>query len=614
MNRVVRGMIADVVAWYCMPALFLLACVSRSFLPAEAVVPHLRVVLVPLLGLVLFRLVVPARLAAALAASALLALMAAYYALALIGLQSWGRVVSWDLIRSYGAQAPMLPDALDISLPLAVAAAALAWFALLGAAWAYLRVFDWTALLRRSARPPMFALAAGAVGAVGAIELYAFLAAPPTQKSEPLSLTLRPEEGAWDFQQHVIGRLKAAQLDAAEDEARRAYRPAASAERRNVFLIVVDALRPDHMGIYGYARDTTPNLARLEKAGMLRKAGMRASCSSSFCGLLSIAASRSLHEFSVRPITLHEALRRHGYRTHMILSGDHTAFYGLRKAYGELDEYFDARVAGAARYMNDDRIVLERLAAYPRWDGQPVMIQFHLMAAHPLGSREGTAPKYAPAANYAMRRDAAPAGGAAERAVNFYDNGVLHADAVIRGILGTLEAKGYLGNALVAITADHGEALGEHGFYQHTNSVREEMLRIPFVLLSYGTRAAGALDGATLASQVDIAPTILAELGMPRPATWKGAPLHSPVARDFLHFQERWEMGLFDLRDPRNVWKYWINVKTDEEYAFNLTLDPAESRNAIGAAAPRQKRDWRRQVLARGPLDARRRMGDPDEP
>jgi len=622
-RALLRGLAADLVAWFCIPAAFLAACVGRQLLPAEAVAPHLRLLLIPLLGFTLLRLLLAAaglgaraaRAASALAASLLLAAMLAYYLAVVIGLQSWGRVVSWDLITSYAAQLPMLAGALEISLPLVAAAALAAWLALLGAAWLYFGRFDWTAGFRRSASAAFLAVIVCAGGAIGAIELYNFLAAPPTQESEPVSLTFWPAEGAWDYQGHAVEKLKAAIVDAAEDQERNAYRPAPGAARRNVILIVVDALRADHMGIYGYSRDTTPTLARLDKSGALRKVeGVRASCSSSFCGLLSLASSKFVHQMSARPITLQEVLRRHGYGIHMILSGDHTLFYGLRQAYGQIDQYFDARTARTIRYSNDDRIMLEHLAGYPSWDGKPIMMQFHVMAAHPLHNREGRVPKFLPAANYVAHRAPGAELRPSERSVNYYDNGVLHADDSIRSILEMLGRKGYLRDALVVVTADHGEAIGEHGLYQHANSVREEVLRIPFVLVAYGYRPARPLQAVAAASQADIAPTILAELGMPRPATWQGSALQEPARREFLPFQERWEAGVYDLRDPRNLWKYWINLKSGEEHAFNLTADPGEEVDLSGKLAADLKRQLQRQVVGRGPATAKRRIGDPQEP
>jgi arylsulfatase A-like enzyme len=618
-RRALVGFAMDSIFWLCMPAVFLFVCIDGHLLPADAVAPHLRIVISLLLALAVFRLTlslaglnaVAARAVTALAASALLAVMLSYYLLALIGLQSWGRVVSWDLIAAYGGQAFRLAQTLGISVPVAIGAAVLAYLALLVAAWVYLGHFDWAPLLRRHLSAPLSGLIVLAGGTVCAIELYHFLAAPPTRQSEPVSLTLYPAEGAWDFEGHAIDRLRAARFDAAEDAARRSYRPGSAAERRNVILIVVDALRPDRLGIYGYGRDTTPNLERLDKAGIMRKAAsVRAACASSFCGLMSIGSSKFLHQFSRRPITLQETLRRNGYRIHMILGGDHTLFYNLKQVYGEVDSYFDARETKTIRYPNDDRLVLERLAAFPSWDGDPVMIQFHLMSAHLLGSRDPATAKYTPAASYlflASRGDAVD-GRPSEQVTNYYDNGVLQADAVIREILDALGRKGYLQNTVVAITADHGEGLGEHGLYQHANSVHEEVLRIPFMLLSYGYRPTGAFDGR-VASQVDIAPTLLAEVGIPLPVTWKGTPLQQPAPRDFLYFQERWEAGVFDLRDPGDLWKYWTNLKTGEEFAFNLSLDPQERLNAIGRASPQQKRAWRAEVLAGAAVGSKRRPG-----
>jgi glucan phosphoethanolaminetransferase (alkaline phosphatase superfamily) len=621
--RLARRLALDLALWYCVPAAFLFVYVERYFAPADAVAPHLRFLLMPLLALALFRLIVAAaagataaRVAGAAAAAALLGAMIAYYALVLIGLQSWGRVVAWDLIASYGRQAVNLADALGISPWAAIGAAALVYLALFALAWLYFARFDWAALAASGMRKPLLALIVAVGGALCAIELYSFRAGPATGESEPLSLTFYPLQAASDLHGHAVDRLSAARLDEAEDRSRAAYLPASQAERKNLIVIVVDALRPDHLGVYGYARDTTPHLAKLASAGRLRIAPpLHASCTSSVCGLLSISASKFLHQFSERPMTLQEALKRHGYRIHMILSGDHTLFYGLKKTYGAVDSYFDARDAGALRYMNDDRLIVDRLASFPAWDGEPVMMQFHLMSAHLLGKRDAASLKYLPAVSYALAlgRDEEANERARQAAVNFYDDGVVQADAVIAAILDALERKGYLERAVVAITADHGEALGEHGVFQHGNSVWEETLSVPFMLLAYGYAPTQPIARARGGSQVDIAPTLLRELGLPRPASWKGAPLQDAPARDFLFFQERWDRGLLDSRDAANLWKYWVNTKTGEEYAFNLTLDPKERRNAIDSAPAGLKREWRLRVLSSASVEARRRPGqDPD--
>jgi glucan phosphoethanolaminetransferase (alkaline phosphatase superfamily) len=593
----------EAAVWLCLPAAFLLIYVQRHLAPAAAVPAHLRLVLLAVLAIALTRiaaalLVRNARLSLLAAAAlvwVLLAAMIAYYAAVLIGLQSWGRVATWELVASYGPQLPALADALGISLAGAIAALTAAAAGLYAAAWVYLRHLDWTPLVARHASAKLIALLLSCGYAVVGVEIYRFAAAPPTRQAEPLSMSLYPMAAGHNLQGHALDPLSSASLDAVEDAARLAYAPPAAAPRRNLVLIVVDALRPDHMGVYGYRRDTTPALSRLQGSGISRKsAAMRSVCASSACGLLGITSSKFVHQLSTRPFTLQEALKRHGYGVHLLLSGDHTSFYGMKSAYGLADSYFDGHGARRLKYMNDDQAVLERLAAFPAWDGKPVLFHFHLMSAHVLGRRDAATARYAPAASYALPANR----GSEERVVNFYDNGVMQADATIGSLLATLERKGYLRDTVVAITADHGESLGEHGLYQHANSVREEALRVPFLLLSYGHRPGRPIDERRLASQVDIAPTLLEELGLPLPRTWSGTPLQQPAARQFTFFQELAEVGLFDHRKPGTVWKYWFDARGGREYAFNLSLDPHERLNVIESAPLPLKREWRLKVLA----------------
>ena len=615
-----RWLALDIAAWYAAPAVFLALYVGRDLAPMTSIAPHLRIVALPLVALWLVRIVVAAslgaraaRLAGAALSALLLATLIAYYALVLIGLRAWGRVVSVDLIVAYGAELPKFAEALGIALLPAGAALAAALMLVFAAAWLYLGRFDWAPLAARALRAPRVALMALIGTLACGLELYRFLAGPPAVEYEPISVTLNPLLAASNVNGHAVDRLAAARRDAQQDAARRAYRPAAGAQRRNVILIVVDALRADHMGVYGYGRDTTPRLQALQREGKLRFAPtVRAVCASSMCGLLAIATSQFVHQFSNRPITLQEVLRRHGYRVHMLLAGDHTLFYGLKQSYGEVDSYFDARTAEQLRYMNDDRVVLDRLARFDEWDGHPVMMQFHLMSAHSLGARDPKTVRYTPARNYALQMHEADDDAEAS-AVNFYDNGVLQADSMIGAILDILARKGYLHEALVAITADHGEALGEHGFFQHANSVHEEVLRVPFVLLAYGYRPTGRIDGGRLASQVDIAPTLLAELRLPLPQTWQGRALQQAAAAPFVDFQERWEIGLFDLRDPHKLWKYWFDMRSGAEYAFDIAADARERFNAIDRVPASLAVEWRSHVLASASVGGRRRPGqDPD--
>jgi glucan phosphoethanolaminetransferase (alkaline phosphatase superfamily) len=594
---------ADIALWLCVPAAFLFLYCARYTAPTDAVLPHLGVIGIPLAAFALTRITLAAlatplpvrRLLTAGVAWALFTAMVSYYVLVAIGLEYWGRVISWDLFASYARSAAELADSLGVSLHLAGGAFALIGFAIFAAGWWYAKRFDWAPAVAREIPVRVLWVGIPAGFMIVAIGVYEFLASPPTRRFEPVSLTFFPREGAWDLQGHAIDPLSAARLDRQEDAERAAYGPAPGAARRNVVLIVVDALRPDHMGVYGYARDTTPHLDRLDRAGMVRKAGaVHAVCASSSCGLVGLASSKYVHQFHTRPITLQEVLKRHGYRIHFILSGDHSSFYGLKLAYGEADSYLDGSTARGI--MNADRVVIDGLARFPEWDGVPAMFQFHLMSAHALGKRDPASQRFQPASTY-LRPEGRGRDGA-QRGINFYDNGVYQADATIHELLEILERKGYLRDAVVAITADHGEALGEHGHYVHADNVREASLRIPLLLISFGDRPKRAIDGHAIASQVDIAPTILAELGIPPPATWSGVPLQAPAARDFTYFQERSYIGLVDHRESPPLWKYWIDSTRRQEHVYDLSVDPREEANALAQVPAARLQEWRRRVLA----------------
>src|SRR5690606_22898659 len=103
---------------------------------------------------------------------------------------------------------------------------------------------------------------------------------------------------------------------------------------------------------------------------------------------------------------------------------------------------------------------------------------------------------------------------AREAAINFYDNGVFQFDYYVGEVLDQLKSKGYLENALVVITADHGEALGDHGEFGHAKGVWFPVQHVPLIMLRFGYEPPSAIEQPAMASQIDIAPTILHELGM----------------------------------------------------------------------------------------------------
>jgi glucan phosphoethanolaminetransferase (alkaline phosphatase superfamily) len=584
--------------WLAAPCVFLGWYTRFPHVPWTVVPAHLALVLV-LLGatgavrIFIMRLLGPRPAARALSAALLAATLLGlwlYYALVVVGLKAWSGVISYELIVTYFAQARAFAEALAIPLSLAAAALAFACLLSLLGAWFYVRSFDWVAPMLARWPEQSCAIGVGVVLVACAVELAAFFHEPPVDRFEPVSLTLYPDLNRHNLRGRWVSVERAAMLDALEDAERKRYVANPQANRRNVVVIVVDALRADRMGVYGYERNTTPNLSRLQRAGSIDAVPQaRASCGTSSCGITSLLSSKFIHEFSERPFSLFEVLKRHGYRIHLILSGDHSNFYGLKRTYEPHDSYSDGGDAGRTLdYKNDDRLIIDRSSGLPRWDGQPALLYFHLMSIHPTGKRYPQFQRYQPASPYMPSGRTDPA-----RAGNHYDNGVLQADGVIGELLETLRARGYLGNTLLVITADHGEALGEHGGFGHPQQLEEEVLRVPLLFMASGYERRKISRPDLVAEQVDIAPTILAELDIEAPRTWSGTPLQRASKRDFGYFTEPGIAGLVDYRDPASVWKYRVDRRSREEQAFKLRADPQGRFNAIAQTPPALKQEWR---------------------
>ncbi|HYH40887.1 MAG TPA: hypothetical protein VD867_02800, partial [Burkholderiales bacterium] len=165
-RSMVGRLILDLGLWLVAPFVFLVLYSRASSAGADAALAHLRLVLAAWAGLALLRLAVAYFVPGARLARAIVAFVVAlaitttlfYYTAVLIGLQSWGRVISWDLIRSYAIQAPALADALGVSFHAAVAALAMAFAVVFAAAWMYAGRFGWITRISRRLAPRMVIL------------------------------------------------------------------------------------------------------------------------------------------------------------------------------------------------------------------------------------------------------------------------------------------------------------------------------------------------------------------------------------------------------------------------------------------------------------------------
>ncbi len=605
---ILRALFKELLLWLLLPVLFLVYYVGVRSNPVASGTTHLLLIIQAAIFIFtlnsLINTIIKNKKIAGLVISFIYATcifsMLFYYILVYVGLNTWGRVITVELIISYANQLEALFNALG--LPYLIIQFIL--FITFVSGWFLLFFYVYNAKLIEYLQHKLQLIVSYWIQVLLLIT-FCILALNPlfdypantlkyVEYKEPISLTFwagKPENAKSSTTQ---GNRYNLSLNQQELKAASSYLANTNFKKSNVVLIVVDALRPINMGVYGYTRHTTPYLSQLKDIGATTIVSqVSASCAESACGLMSIASSRFIHLMPETPFTLQQVLKLHGYKTRMILGGDHTNFYNLKNLYGPVDSYFDASMSKKSNYYaNDDSIILDETFHLQEWDRKPVMFQFHLMSAHPLGKRQPISHKYMPMKNYTGLTH----GDARMEYTNFYDNGVVQTDATIKRLLQTLKSKHYLDDAIVVITADHGEALGEHQMYSHANGVYEEQLKIPLIFISTIPSQPKIRHIKKIVSQVDIAPSILHELGMKIPHNWNGTPVQLSFEPKFTYFHLHPEEGLYDYRQQDHHLKYWVNMQNGKESVYNISIDPHEKNNIIDTITPKLKQTWRMQL------------------
>ena len=349
-----------------------------------------------------------------------------------------------------------------------------------------------------------------------------------------------------------------------------------SAPRYHVLLITVDTLRADHLGAYGYERETSPAIDALMRSASLFEDTV-ASSTWTFPTLASVltgASPPSHHGYRFHDKlddsfeTLPEILSREGYRTASILT--HVWLhprYGLMQGIGEvdrslLDEQVASRYGTVTSHKVTDRalsFVDEHLETYP---GTPLFLWAHYFDPH-----------FSYLSHVQHGIDFGP------EKIDRYDGEIRFTDRHIGRLLDGLRERNLLDETLICFVADHGEKFGERsGKHPHGDDLYVETLKVPFALSVPGVEARRIQSPV---GHIDITPTICDFLELPVPSTCEGHSLKDLMNGEKV--QERAllsEVALF----PQKAWKA---VTTS---SWKLVIGPAAD---LGAQEPVQLFDRR---------------------
>ncbi len=344
-----------------------------------------------------------------------------------------------------------------------------------------------------------------------------------------------------------------------------------------VILISIDTLRSDRLPAYGYTKVKTPHLDRFAADAWLFERAWAPtpmtlpSHTSMLTGMLPPEHGVRNNSGFVFRGDLHPSLPRllkeQGYAT-----GAAVSTYVLRHetGLGALFDYYEDSVSvtpgvATVRYQRPGEktaiFAKEWIAAHA---GGPFFFFFHIFEPHS---------PYEPAPRFLAEYGAT------------YEAEVATADAIVGDVLEQLRSLGLYEKAIVVVTSDHGEGLGEHGEDQHSLLLYREAIQVPLLVKLPGSRGGGTRVAAPVQLS-DILPTVTGSLGLPTPAGVSGTSLFvagakgaavRPIYGETLY--PRLQLGWADLRSV--VDDRWHHIHGPRPELYDLVADPGEKNDLV---------------------------------
>ena len=362
----------------------------------------------------------------------------------------------------------------------------------------------------------------------------------------------------------------------------------------NVVLITVDTLRADHLGVYGFERNTTPNLDRLA-AGSLLFEDMICEQPQTGPSLIAMHCSRVprltgaiRNGVPLPPGTPTAAMlfADAGYDTAAIVSNWNLKpnLSGLNPGFAHYDADFGKGRFGRERHEMTAEVVTDRALAWlaARDAAKPMFFWVHYMDPHaPYLSKRGFEEQLGHDSTTNKRTDPPE-----ER----YQTEVAFVDQQIQRLLAALPKE----DTYIVFTADHGESLGEHSEWGHTRYLYQTTMHIPLFIHGPGIEAGRSKAPVR---GIDIGPTVLGLAGLTPPTSMLGMDLQKQLPepatpRIFETYGGEVPRGenvreTLANRPPQRQstiqdgWKLIVNDEKSIEL-YNLAEDPAEERNIAG--------------------------------
>ncbi|MCB9536448.1 MAG: sulfatase-like hydrolase/transferase [Myxococcales bacterium] len=354
-------------------------------------------------------------------------------------------------------------------------------------------------------------------------------------------------------------------------------------KKYNVFFLLIDTLRPDHLGLYGYARDTSPNLDAWSKSAVVfdQAYAQAPNTPRSMPSILTgrypsrIAWTKRFSNYSdlaPEEKTAFEVFQGAGWRTEAVTS--HWYFENKAPSLKEGVDAWDNAGFLTIKESNTQSAapdltprVVARLDALKDSE-QPFFLFAHYFDPHSRYMQQTSVRTYG------------------KSLMDKYDSEIAFTDHHLKAVLDKLDEPGLREDTIVVILSDHGEAFKEHGFYFHGRTVYNEEIKVPLMVRVPDVEPKRIDDVVGL---IDVLPTLAALTGVEAPRAlgrsllpWFSGIGEVPPAPVFLEQlpYPNYEEHVVGVVGPDRV-KVIKNVTKNVIEVFDLKADPGETTNLL---------------------------------
>ena len=375
----------------------------------------------------------------------------------------------------------------------------------------------------------------------------------------------------------------------------------------NIILITIDALRPDHLGCYGYKRNTSPNIDKLAREGVVFKEVIsQAPWTPPSISSIITSTYPSTHGVVDFGQNLNPGLKvlpsilKENFYCLALISGrgrlaefhfpelerDFDFFYPFNQNYIQAEEVTENAVEWL-RVNKKKRFFLWLYYLDPHTPYSPPFPYNELFINDEFISSNNKKVPIADESNdlydgygviprITLQQDITDIG----YYISQYDGEIRYVDDQIGRLLKELKELNLYDNTLIVIISDHGESLGEHNYYfVHGESLYDELLKVPLIFKPKDITQKAYIDNQV--QSIDVAPTILDFIEVRIPETFEGKSLLSLIQKG----EHDCQYAFSELEGQVSVrtkgWKLIYDYIDDRYELYNLKEDPNEFKNLI---------------------------------